>query len=142
MNQCQICNKHKIKENIIYETQSWIITHGPLESQILGYLYLAPKRHIENWCEFTEEELTELGPLIKKIEKVLKEELNLERLYAVTISEVLRHIHVHLIPREEENEVKGLPLIEQATQQKNDIKSNYFNEKDWLKKLKIRLLSS
>lgn len=143
MNDCKICNKHKNINKVIYETKSWIVTHGPLESQILGYFYMAPQRHIENWFEFTDLELSELGPLIKKVEIVLREELALERLYTVTISEAMRHIHIHLIPREKDNDVKGLSLIEQATLQ-NVRTGTHFNENEldnWLEKIKIRLLS-
>ena len=114
---CPICAKHQTTENRIFETGNWIVSHGPAASQLLGYVYLEPKRHIENWSEFTDAEMAELGPLIQKVEIAIKKELPIDRLYAVTISEAVRHLHVHLIPRNEESEVKGLPLIEQATQQ-------------------------
>lgn len=102
----------------IYEGKNWVISHGPLASQILGYVYIEPKRHVENWAQFTDEELSELGPLIKKTEEAIKKELPIDRLYIVTISEAVRHLHVHLIPREESMDVKGVPLIEKTTQQK------------------------
>ena len=44
----------------------------------------------------------------------------MERLYCVTISEEVRHIHFHLIPREKNNTNKGINLIQQATQKKNN----------------------
>jgi len=142
MNPCEICKKHKNLNKVIHETENWIITHGPFESQILGYFYMAPKRHIENWFEFTKEELIELGPLIKKVEIAIREELALDRLYTVTISEALRHIHIHLIPREKDNnDVKGLSLIEQATLQ-NVRAGKHFDENEldiWLEKIKVRL---
>lgn len=113
---CEICSQNKDLNKTIFETENWIITSGPVESQITGYLYMAPKRHIENWYEFNEIELLELGPIIKKVEMALRGEVPLERLYTVTISEAMRHIHIHLIPREKNNkDVKGLSLIEQAT---------------------------
>lgn len=138
MDPCGICIKNK--NEIIYENSNWIITHGPFEAQILGYFYMAPKRHIENWHEFTEAELKEIGPLIKKVEEVLKEEIDLERLYTITISEAMRHIHFHLIPREVNSDIRGISLIEQATLQKSankkDITEYDFN--DWLEKLKVK----
>lgn len=133
MNECKICEKHRQLKDFIYEDNDWIITPGPLESQVLGYLYLEPKRHIENWSDFTGEELAKVGPLIKKLEQALKKEQNIERVYVVTISETVRHIHFHIIPRVKEEEVKGLKLIEQATQQmvfnnKRELELNYFND--------------
>ena len=100
MGNCPICEKLQTrKESFIYETNDWVVTHGSVESQILGYLYIEPKRHVEHWTDFTEEELTSIGPLIKKAEEALKKELDIERLYTVTISEAVRHLHFHLIPR-------------------------------------------
>ncbi|MCM3652960.1 HIT family protein [Metabacillus litoralis] len=118
MNSCPICEKHRQLKESIYEDHNWIVTHGPIESQVLGYLYIEPKRHVENWGEFTDEELSTVGPLIKNLESALKKELSIDRVYVVTISEAVRHLHFHIIPRQHGQEVKGLPLIEQATQQK------------------------
>ncbi|WP_234946574.1 HIT family protein [Bacillus sp. m3-13] len=106
-----------------------MITKGSLESQILGYLYLEPKRHVENWTDFTSEELLELGPLIKKVEVAMQNELEVERLYVVTISEAVRHLHLHLIPREYKCESRGLDLIKQATQQEIITPIKYDSEK-------------
>ena len=111
---CEICQKNKIIENIIHESKHWILTLGPSRVNIKGYFYLAPKRHVENWQEFNEEEMREMGFLIQKAEFILNETIKIERLYSVTISEELRHIHIHLIPREETGDLKGLKLIEKA----------------------------
>ncbi|KGA96902.1 diadenosine tetraphosphate hydrolase [Alkalihalobacillus alcalophilus ATCC 27647 = CGMCC 1.3604] len=137
---CLICAKHFQNNNILYQDDYWVLTHGPVQSQLLGYLYLEPKRHVENWTEFTDEELRELGPLIKKVETAIQSLIPIERLYSVTISEAVRHIHLHLIPRFEGLNVKGLALIEQATQQKSQSKE--LSEKDYelfIKKLKEQL---
>lgn len=132
MHSCPICEKHRkhTKDDyILYEDKNWVISHGPIESQILGYIYLEPKNHYENWSEFTDSELSEIGKIIKKVEEALRAELPLERLYSVTISEAVRHIHFHLIPRLKENEVKGLPLIEQATQGKKNGDTEFLTAK-------------
>jgi diadenosine tetraphosphate (Ap4A) HIT family hydrolase len=132
---CPICEKHENLKDVLFENENWVISHGPLASQVLGYVYIEPKRHVENWTEFTDSELVEIGPLIKKVESALKELISIDRLYSVTISEAVRHIHFHLIPRETSCEVKGLPLIEQATQQKvktdEPISENEFSSFVW-----------
>lgn len=115
---CPICKKNEMfNTNKIFETKKFFVTHGPIESQILGYIYIEPKRHIENWTEFSVTELTEITTLIKEIEVMLKKLLNAERVYTVTISEDVRHLHFHIIPRVFGQELKGLCLIKQATQQ-------------------------
>lgn len=115
---CEICWKTQVIENIVYETEHWVLILGPAKAQIIGYFYLAPKRHVENWQEFTEKELGEIGFLTQKAECILKETIKIERLYSVIISEELRHIHIHLIPREETENLKGLKLIEKALAKK------------------------
>lgn len=114
---CPICEKHSRLQGAIYEDEDWFVTHGPLSSQVLGYMYIEPKRHVEHWSDFTDKELSKIGLLVKRLEIALKKELPVERVYTVTISEAVRHLHVHVIPRERGNDVKGLPLIQQATQQ-------------------------
>lgn len=141
MNSCPICEKHLDLHDPIYEDQNWVVTHGPIESQILGYLYIEPKRHVENWGELTDEELSTVGPLVKKLEAALKQELLIDRVYVVTISEAVRHLHFHIIPREYNNDIKGLPLILQATQQKTSLNSYTENELENLKNRLKQLLS-
>jgi diadenosine tetraphosphate (Ap4A) HIT family hydrolase len=128
MSKCQICEKHKMDVNPIFEDEDWMITHGPISSQILGYLYIEPKRHVENWTDFTDNELSKVGPLIKGLEKAMKQILDIDRVYVVTISEAVRHLHFHIIPRAAEGVVKGLDLIEQATQQKVKGQTNLTEE--------------
>src|SRR5699024_2477372 len=126
MNDCTVCLDIINDDNrlLVYENENFFISHGPLNSYILGYLKIQPKRHIENWTDFTDQELAELPFIIKSLEFILKEELNIDRVYSVSINEAVRYIHIHIIPRAFEENIKGLPLIEQATQQhpKSDTK--------------------
>ncbi|WP_226654766.1 HIT family protein [Pseudalkalibacillus hwajinpoensis] len=122
MEKCVICEKHNQNLNSdmkIYEDDYSNIFHGPLTSGILGYLYIEPKRHVENYYEFSDQEVVEINSLVKKVTKMLTELLEVDRIYTVIISEAVRHQHFHLIPRTYEMELKGLDLIEQATQQKS-----------------------
>lgn len=119
VNSCPICEKHQ-KDNLylITETEYFKIYHGPLESQMLGYIYIEPKRHVESWSQLSNQELSEFTLNIKKIEILLTEVINAERIYTVTISDVVRHLHLHIIPRVFEQGIRGLALIEQVTQHK------------------------
>ncbi|KMK77394.1 HIT family protein [Alkalihalobacillus pseudalcaliphilus] len=140
MNSCLICQKHDELNVGLIETEHWLLTHGPFESQILGYVYLEPRRHLENWSEMTQQEVSEMGIQIQRVEKALNNLLPLQRLYSLTISEAVSHIHVHLIPRLDGQDKKGLPLIEKATQQKTDkrnINEQEFNQ--FLQRLKEEL---
>lgn len=122
-NSCPICEKHKLKLNtsLIFEGKCWSLYAGPYESHVPGYLYLEPLRHVEYWGELTTEELIEMAKAIPMVENILMKQFPIERLYIVTISEAVRHLHLHLIPRMKEQEVKGISLITQATQQKANV---------------------
>jgi len=122
MNSCSICQKHKSKNaSYILTTNNFCIYHGPIESNILGYIYIESSRHIEYWSQLTLKEQRELGQLISDIELILVDKFSIERMYTVSIAEAVRHFHIHLIPRTRTSK-KGLELIQQATQQ--DVPSN------------------
>jgi diadenosine tetraphosphate (Ap4A) HIT family hydrolase len=115
MNNCSICEKHK-KETFIFKGEHSIVSPASFNEGVFGYFYIEPIRHVEHWDELSEAEFTEITSLLWKLTAFLKKEVNADRVYTVTISEAVRHLHIHVIPREESSEVKGIQLIEQATQ--------------------------
>ncbi|MCF2649121.1 HIT family protein [Niallia circulans] len=137
---CPLCEKHKNEDipYLVYENEILIVTHGPLDSQILGYFYIVPKRHIENWYELMPEEYKEIGRILSCLSEFLRDELDADRVYTVTISEVVRHLHIHVIPRSGDQQIKGLSLIEQATQSRKKTEKNVTEEeiKNLIKVLK------
>lgn len=122
MYDCSICLKHKQldKGYVLYDDEDWLITHAHNGSGLLGYCYLEPKKHYENWSDFEIEQLAKIGVLIKRVEQALRKEISIERLYVVTISEAVRHLHFHLIPREKDASLKGVTLISAATSPSHD----------------------
>ena len=141
---CPICLKHTQSDNKnnIYEDDHITVYHGPVESNLIGYLYIEPKRHVENWYEMTEQEILKMSQMIKKLSGILKKEIDADRVYTVTISEAVRHLHIHIIPRVENEVVKGLKLIEQVTQQKSD-SDNGVSQKDidvFISELKSKMI--
>ncbi|MHA7138172.1 HIT family protein [Rossellomorea arthrocnemi] len=111
---CSICEKHK-NQSPIYQGKHTIVSPAAFNEGVLGYLYVEPIRHVEDWYQLTEEEFSEITSLLSKISKFLKDEIKAERVYTVTISEMVRHLHIHLIPRNENLSIKGVDLIEHAT---------------------------
>jgi len=91
-----------------------------MQSGVLGYVQVEPKRHIENWGQMNAVELNELPRIIQTLETILKLEVDADRVYSVSINEAVRHLHFHIIPRTRVSSTKGLALIEQTTQQKNE----------------------
>jgi diadenosine tetraphosphate (Ap4A) HIT family hydrolase len=124
--QCPICEKNKQHNpSEIYRNQYIVVSHAPLDANLLGYIYIEPVEHFEDWSDIPLEVLSDVQSTVKKIDLLLRNEQLAERVYSVTISEMVRHIHFHIIPRHKDNSMKGISLIEKATQQLS-------NEKDEL----------
>lgn len=142
MSNCVICEKHESNSPLlIFQDNLVNVYHGPLSSGLLGYIHVEPRRHVENLYEFTEAETIHINQVIKHSTKLLEEHVDADRVYVVTISEAVRHQHFHLIPRSTESDLKGLSLIEQATQQKaSESLSNKVVE-DLIKRFKPELMN-
>ncbi|MGF7034605.1 diadenosine tetraphosphate (Ap4A) HIT family hydrolase [Paenibacillus mucilaginosus] len=111
---CPICTLHvEGSKDLVRETSSWYVRlKNP--TNVPGYHIIEPKRHITKWGEFSPEEIVEMGELIKALENQLIEQHNAEKVYTVTISEMVPHLHLHIIPRTKDSQISGLSLIEKA----------------------------
>ena len=137
---CPICAKHQNPENSpLLQGEFWRVESGNIEASVKGYVYLEPIRHVEHWSEFSQEELIEMSELVPKIERAVGRIMPVDRLYIVVISEAVRHLHLHLIPRQQDDQEKGLTLIARATQHRSEIDSHvrreYIEFYDTLRKL-------
>jgi len=129
LNNCIICNKHNKEDSYnAYENEYIVVSHGPLTSQVKGYFYIEFKRHVERWSELSYEEITESSRMVQLLDEFLKENVYADRVYTVSISEAVRHLHIHVIPRNINMEMKGLDLIQQATQQLGMLENDLSNE--------------
>jgi diadenosine tetraphosphate (Ap4A) HIT family hydrolase len=115
MSNCKICLKEQSSDPyFVMEKGHYVIYHAPVEKQLVGYLYVEPKRHVESWHHLTSDEKSELPEIIAQLEKMLYQEVQAERVYTLTVGEVVRHLHIHLIPRCAGAEIDGLELIQRA----------------------------
>lgn len=70
---------------------------GP--SPLHGWLVLTSERHARAWYDLTADEAAALGPLAARVMRAQREALGAEHVYALAIGDVLRHFHLHLVPR-------------------------------------------
>jgi diadenosine tetraphosphate (Ap4A) HIT family hydrolase len=66
---------------------------------IRGWLVLTSERHARAWYDLEPGELAALGPLAARIMGAQRRALAAEHVYAFAIGDVLRHFHLHLVPR-------------------------------------------
>lgn len=76
----------------------WV--HGFADpSPLRGWMVVAPSRHVRGWDDLDALELSLLGPTVAEVMRAQKRVLGAEHAYAFAIGDVLRHFHVHVVPR-------------------------------------------
>jgi diadenosine tetraphosphate (Ap4A) HIT family hydrolase len=68
-------------------------------SPLRGWLVLTSERHARGWYDLEAEALAALGPLAARVMAAQRRALGAEHVYAFAIGDVLRHFHLHLVPR-------------------------------------------
>jgi diadenosine tetraphosphate (Ap4A) HIT family hydrolase len=68
-------------------------------SPLLGWLVLTSERHARGWYDLEEAELAALGPLAARVMAAQRAALGAEHVYAFAIGDVVKHFHLHLVPR-------------------------------------------
>ncbi len=64
-----------------------------------GWLVLTTERHARGWYDLDERELGALGPLAARAMAAQRAALRAEHVYAFAIGDVVKHFHLHLVPR-------------------------------------------
>lgn len=84
----------------ILRTPLWDVVHN-YDTSLLGWLVLVVRRHLSAIDEITEEEAVELGVLLRRTSKALKEVVGCEKTYVLQFAEHPQHphVHFHVIPR-------------------------------------------
>lgn len=67
-------------------------------SPLRGWLVLTSERHVRAWYDLDPAELAALGPLAARVMNAQRA-IGAEHVYAFAIGDVLRHFHLHLVPR-------------------------------------------
>lgn len=70
---------------------------GP--SPLPGWLVLTSERHVRAWYDLDPADAAALGPLAQRVMRAQRSALGAEHVYAFAIGDVLRHFHLHLVPR-------------------------------------------
>lgn len=112
MDNCIFCKiiAGVIPSATIYENEEFkvILDRFPANE---GHVLIMPKEHCANLFEVDEEKAGRLFSLAVKVAKVMKETLGFENMNLVqnngpVAGQTVNHLHVHLIPRYEDDEVK------------------------------------
>src|SRR4051794_18322931 len=89
----------------------WVHDHSAGLCVLRGWLILKPERHVVQVAELTAEESASLGPLIQKAARAVMAALGAERVYVVSMGEVVQHVHFYLVPRYADMPRHGLRVL-------------------------------
>jgi diadenosine tetraphosphate (Ap4A) HIT family hydrolase len=105
---CAICELHsdvvRLSEVEIWRNPHWLLRHHPDPSPLLGWCLLDARRHIAGPVDFVDEEAREWGNVVQKASRLIQHLTGCDRVYAIAFGEGARHLHLHLIPRFQEDQ--------------------------------------
>ena len=81
----------------VWEDELWRLTIG-LTSEVAGFAYLEPKRHIRFITELDGREAATFGAVMARCTQALKEVTGAEVVYVYIFGDGVPHLHVHLAP--------------------------------------------
>lgn len=102
-----------------HSTQSKFVV---IKGRRCGYIQLASAEEIVNYSDLSPLLFLAAHEWMKALEK-----FGAKRVYFILLSEEVKHIHIHLYPRWEEQEAKGLDLFAQREQKNQPIWSQEIN---------------
>jgi diadenosine tetraphosphate (Ap4A) HIT family hydrolase len=98
---CPMCRGAAADEELerieVWRDTHWRLTVS-LSSEVAGFAYLEPKRHIRYITELDGPEAATFGPALARSTRVLKEAAGAEVVYLYIFGDGVPHLHVHLAP--------------------------------------------
>lgn len=78
-----------------------LYTHKPV---LPGHVLIIPKRHVERFEFLTNEELTQIGQVVKKVDRTVQKVFGTSSYLLLQkngkeVGQTVPHVHVHYIPR-------------------------------------------
>jgi diadenosine tetraphosphate (Ap4A) HIT family hydrolase len=98
---CTICRgvdgDAELERLQVWEDRHWRLTVS-LASEIAGFAYLEPKRHIQYITDLDGAEARTFGDVLARSTRALREETGAELVYVYIFGGGIPHLHVHLAP--------------------------------------------
>ena len=84
----------------VWEDGLWRLS-ASLSSEVPGFCYLEPKRHIPHVTDLDGAEAATFGPTLARVTSALKEVTGAELVYVYVFGGGVPHLHLHLAPHHE-----------------------------------------
>ena len=102
---CAICALHadpvELAANEVWRSDLWLLRHHPYPSPLAGWCLLDSLRHCSGPIHFDPAEARDWGVVVQRASLLVKKATGCDRVYAIAFGEGALHLHLHLIPRYE-----------------------------------------
>lgn len=100
----------------------WALEHIVEPIPVKGWLILKTKRHTEGITGINQDEASELGEILNQLPKLQKKLCKADQVYLCCFTELVSHLHIHLIPRSANETRKGPELFGLLNEVRSDNK--------------------
>lgn len=123
MQNCIFCKiaKNKIPSNKVYENDKFLVFLD-IKPVSNGHLLIIPKEHVVWMQEATDELISEIFKLTKKMMLALKNSLRCDYIQESVVGNEVPHFHIHLIPRYYGDNFRNFPTKEYKDKEAEKIK--------------------
>ncbi len=95
---CGICDS-LVGEPPLWSDERWQVRHIEPPWGVAGWMLLIARRHVAGPAHFDDDEARELGPVLRRCERVLEQVTGALRIYTAALGEMHPHFHAHMVPR-------------------------------------------
>lgn len=81
----------------LYQDSAVVVSHEA--TGVLGHLYVETIRHVPSIADLSDDEAAKVGWAVVRGARALRDELDVERVFAAVIGTAVPHVHQHLIVR-------------------------------------------
>ncbi len=98
---CQAIPNVATSPSFVYADDLWVLRHSGKPYPALGWMTMHSRRHCTALTELNDLETASLGPTLRRVAQVIKNNTGALRIYIASLTEATPHFHVHLVPRYE-----------------------------------------
>lgn len=114
----------------VWQDEHWRLTVA-LASEVLGFAYLEPKRHITHIHALDGPEASTFGPTIARCTEALKSATGSDVVYVYIFGDGVPHLHVHLAPHRDGDALNDQMIRGEIVEEKMPSGMTYFRSAEF-----------
>ncbi|MDQ3646009.1 MAG: HIT family protein [Actinomycetota bacterium] len=114
----------------VWEDELWRLSTS-IASEVAGFSYLEPKRHISHITDLDGDEAATFGSVVAMTTRALKDATGAEVVYVYVFGEGVPHLHLHLAPHREGDPLNSQMIKGELTEEKQPSGVTFVYSKDY-----------